>query len=411
MGSCPSRLGLGGSILFVALLMGTSETFGGSVNTTALAISWLEEIPANGASDNSGTPLTVMDFARTPTGGLALYGKNGSSINKVQVFRQSSFEFLSVNPSGAVHYIAASTDGGFYLAGSVQKSHGWPVSFEKSPSDAYLAFFSSSGDLVWEKTWGDTGFQVATDVAALPDGGAVVSVLDGSATTLWAVDAAGETLWQESVGAKGAAVTVLTSGPTIAVATMDNAGRDRRDPEYSETLVLSLRDMLGQELSRTVMRPDLNRVASGFYLEVTAEANTETVITASSWAYFRRDAEEFKPVEIAAYDRFGTLKWRHQPSTIDCKAFPSILSDGSVLVVCAEAFDGGPRHLVITRYSPTGEVSELRSLLPECQQTPYPVVIHPVWLAQDRLTMLASRPAFNSSAGCSWVATIDMADL
>lgn len=252
------------------------------------------------------------------------------------------------------------------------------------------------------------GFQVATDVAALPNGGALVTVLDNRSTALWAVGFKGETLWQQPIGVQNAAIAVTSSGSTIVTVTMDNAGRDARDPDYTEDLVLSLRDIKGNELTRTIVRPDLNRSANTHYLRVSVEVSDEAILIASSWNYFSRTDEAYHPTEIAAYDHTGALKWRHRPAIDNCDAPPFFLPNGEAIIACVDAVDDSPRHLILNRYGLAGEVTEVRALLPECHQTRYPVAIHVVEVVQDVLTLLASRPRGNVGAGCSWLGTIDI---
>lgn len=362
---------------------------------------WSTVIPSN----YEGKPQTVMDFARTPTGGLALYGQHQSAPNTVQIINGETVEFIPVKPTGSVHLIGAKPDGSFFIAGSIRKNHGW---FEKFPSDAYVAYVSPVGDLIWERSFGGAGFQVARDIVALPNGGALVAVHDAGSVLLWAIDNNGKTLWHESVGVKSAAINVISSAATIVAATMDDAGRNREAPDYVEDLALSFRDLSGREFSRNIVRPDFNRFASSDLFKVSVDVGDQTILVVSAWKIFNRKHEEYRPTELAVYDHAGALKWRHRPVVDSCDAPPFLLPGGEVIIACVEPFDDGPRHLVLSRYSPTGEVTELRARLPECQQSVYPVAIHVVAMKQNVLTLLASRPAANIGAGCSWIGTIDI---
>lgn len=354
-----------------------------------------------------GAQHAVVDFARTPAAGLALYGQHKSTETKVQVLDHGRIDWVSVNPSAGTHHIAATSNGHFFLAGSIPQIHGW-LSLEKSPSDAYLAHFSATGNLLWDRSFGDVGFQVATDVAPLPNGGALVALLDHRSIGLWAVGPNGETTWHQPIGVQDAAIAVTPTGSTIVAVTMDNAGRDSRAPDYTEDLVLSLRDLAGIERSRIVVRPDLNRSAGAHYLKVSVDVSDETILMASSWDYFSRNHDEHQPVEVAAYDHAGALKWRHRPAIDNCDTAPFFLPNGEAIIACAEPSHEAPRHLILNLYGLAGEVTELRAPLPECHQTRYPVAIHVVDVLDDIVTLLASRPPNNVGASCTWLGTIDL---
>ena len=387
-------------LLICGLLVGSmTSALGEEANALKIELMWSELIP--GGFD--GNRHTVKDIAHTSTGGLALYGQHKSTETKVQVLGGKGIDWVSLNPSGRVYNIAATSNGSFFLAGSIQQMHGW-FSLEKSPLDAYLAHFSAGGDLLWERSFGDVGFQVATDLAVLSNDGALVAVHGQRFVELWAVGPKGETLWRQPIGLQDAAIAVTPSGSTIVAVTMDNAGRDSADTNYSEDLVLSLRDITGNELSRTIVRPDLNRFAG----DVSLDVSEDTILIASAWDYFSRNNDAYRPIEVAAYDHAGLLKWRHRPAVHNCDGAPFLLPNGEAVIACVEAFDDKPRHLVLYRYGLAGEVTELRALLPECHQTRYPVAINVVHVVQNVLTVLASRPTANVGEGCTWVGTINI---
>lgn len=372
-------------------------------NAVQVDVLWSSVI-SDGHKDTSSN---VADFTLTPDGGLALYQQTNLAPTEVQVLHHDGSNTIKVEPSGRVYHIAANSDGSFFLAGSIKKTHGW-FSFEKRPSDAYIIHLAQSGDVVWEQSFGDVGFQGALDVATFPNGGAVLAVGgENRSASLWALDSTGKSIWDVPLGIKNAAIQVVPAKSTIVAVTLDNAGREPRSAEYSEDVALVLFDLDGNELSRTVVRPDINRVSGSYFLKAFVESSDTAITVSTAWDYFRRDHEDYKPFEVATYDYEGRLIWRRRPSG-ECETAPMMLPNGEVLVACAEPFDGRSRHLVLTRYQGNGDSTETRAILPECHQTQHAVAIYPVALEQNTLTLLASRPVANVGDSCNWAGTIQL---
>lgn len=102
-------------------------------------------------------------------------------------------------------------DGGMLAVGGTESNDG-DVTGNHGQQDIWLVRLGPAGNLLWQKTIGGTGYEVASGVVHLPDGSFVVSghgnSSDGDFTTnhgtadfkLVKVDADGKLLWQHSLG-------------------------------------------------------------------------------------------------------------------------------------------------------------------------------------------------------------------
>ncbi len=113
--------------------------------------------------------------------------------------------------------LAIGTDGSVYASGL-------SFVFGAGQSDAVLVKFSSEGVLLWQRTWGGTGFDAARAIAAAPDGGAYIA---GETNSFFAndaflvkFDANGNVVWERDWAAEGADApfTALTAAHGVAVA-------------------------------------------------------------------------------------------------------------------------------------------------------------------------------------------------
>jgi hypothetical protein len=113
--------------------------------------------------------------------------------------------------------LAIGTDGSVYVSGL-------SFVFGAGQSDAVLVKFSSEGALLWQRTWGGTGFDAARAIAAAPDGGAYIA---GETNSFFAndaflvkFDANGDVVWERDWAAEGADApfTGLTAAYGVTVA-------------------------------------------------------------------------------------------------------------------------------------------------------------------------------------------------
>ena len=71
------------------------------------------------------------------------------------------------------HSLAASADGGYFVAGLTRSENG-DVIGNHGNVDAWVIKVDATGNLLWQKALGGTGFEEARSVKATPDGGCIV---------------------------------------------------------------------------------------------------------------------------------------------------------------------------------------------------------------------------------------------
>lgn len=110
--------------------------------------------------------------------------------------------------------ITKTDDGGYVVAGHTFSSN-TDISKNNGESDMWLVKTDSTGNLVWEKSYGGTGFEAAHAVSFSKDGGFIIvgnsrsSDMDVDANAgendMWAVktDRNGDIVWQKTFGGSG----------------------------------------------------------------------------------------------------------------------------------------------------------------------------------------------------------------
>jgi hypothetical protein len=110
--------------------------------------------------------------------------------------------------------IAQTEDGGYVIAGSTISADG-DVTASRGGSDAWVIKIDSGGNLLWERTYGGSGFEAAESIRPTRDGGFVIAgnsrSSDGDVSTnagendLWVlkIDRTGNVLWEQAYGGSG----------------------------------------------------------------------------------------------------------------------------------------------------------------------------------------------------------------
>lgn len=105
-------------------------------------------------------------------------------------------------------------DGGYVLAGA-SESDDFDISDPKGSYDFWAVKVSKNGTMEWEQSYGGTGIDQAQDILATPDGGYVITGNTFSSDTqvtknngqsdVWLIkiDGTGQLLWQKSFGGSG----------------------------------------------------------------------------------------------------------------------------------------------------------------------------------------------------------------
>ncbi len=164
------------------------KTYGGAYSDRGYSI----QITADGGYIISGS-----SEAHTGSGGLDIY----------LVRTDSAGDTLWTRTYGGSQHDEGETviiteDQGYMIAG-------YTDSYGAGNHDFYLIRTDSSGDILWTRTYGGTGDDLAWSVAATPDSGFIVAGRTASfgagSWDVWLMrtDAAGDTLWSRTYGGSG----------------------------------------------------------------------------------------------------------------------------------------------------------------------------------------------------------------
>ncbi len=109
------------------------------------------------------------------------------------------------------HAVVQSNDGGFVMAG-FSESDDFDISDTKGSYDFWVVKISSTGDLVWERSFGGSGIEISYDIAKTADNGYVITGNTFSNDTdvsknngesdVWLIklDDNGNLIWEKSLG-------------------------------------------------------------------------------------------------------------------------------------------------------------------------------------------------------------------
>lgn len=189
-----------------------------------------------GARSQSGDYL-----AAASDGGYALastYSSSGSSFCLTKVNSKGEFQWNKTysqtsDSNENVFDIVACPDGGYAIVGYSD------IPFDSNGQDFFFVRTDASGNLLWSKSWGGSGTDVARSVIATSDGGFAVAGFTSSFGAggydawLIRVDSSGKQLWNETYGGTGSdyayAITALSGGFALTGATNGDAWLIRVD--------------------------------------------------------------------------------------------------------------------------------------------------------------------------------------
>ncbi|MEM9142037.1 MAG: hypothetical protein AAGA86_03550 [Bacteroidota bacterium] len=112
------------------------------------------------------------------------------------------------------HAVVQSNDGGFVMAG-FSESDDFDISNTKGSYDFWVLKVSGQGELLWERSYGGTGIEIAQDIAQTDDGNYVITGHTFSTDTdvtenhgesdMWLIKISdtGELIWQRTFGGSG----------------------------------------------------------------------------------------------------------------------------------------------------------------------------------------------------------------
>jgi len=228
----------------------------------------------------------AFSIQTTPDGGFVVAGiTNGQAVNGLiegddWVFKiDATGNILWQNAYGGsrANYalsIAKNSDDGFVVAG-------WTSSFGAGGEDAWLLRLDKTGGVIWQKAYGGTGDDVAISVGQTFDGGFIVSGFTNSSGAggqdAWVVKltSTGNILWQKTYGGPGddhaISAEQTTDGGFVVAATTSSFGNCN-----SDFWIIKLNQ--DGSISRTCYNTGIAEDSSATVTETNATVTTTTAI-------------------------------------------------------------------------------------------------------------------------------------
>jgi len=152
--------------------------------------------------------------------------------------------------------IAASSDGNYIIVGDT-RSNDFDVSKNNGAADLWVIKMSTEGNLLWEKSFGGSSFDVGRSIKNTPDNGFIISGSSRSAdgdisqnqgqNDAWVlkIDANGNLEWQKTIGGSGVDFAYdaveLNDGTVIGVGESNSNNLDVPENKgFSDLLILKL---------------------------------------------------------------------------------------------------------------------------------------------------------------------------
>ncbi|NNE76023.1 MAG: hypothetical protein HKN31_03015 [Pricia sp.] len=214
---------------------------------------------------------TAYDVIETDEGGFIIVGSS-DSVDVDISGNKGSYDFWVVAISGTgqliweknfggdeideAHSIVKSADGNYIIVGDTRSSNN-DISFNHGAADVWVIKINPSGELLWEKAYGGTGFDAGRAIVSSQKGGFFGAGSsrsgDGEVSEnlgqndLWAykINDSGSLLWEETIGGTqidlGHSVAELDNGTVIIVG--ESASSDGDIPVnkgFTDILIVSI---------------------------------------------------------------------------------------------------------------------------------------------------------------------------
>jgi len=153
-------------------------------------------------SDEGNELLQTADGGYVVVGSTTSFGAGGEDAWLLKLNADGTTAWTKTyggTEDDRAHSIVQTDDGGFVVAGHTR-------SFGSGLADAWLLKLNSAGGIVWEKTYGGTGTDIALDIVRAEGGGFVVAGQTDSSgagsTDIWVIklDDDGDVVWQKTYG-------------------------------------------------------------------------------------------------------------------------------------------------------------------------------------------------------------------
>jgi hypothetical protein len=165
-----------------------TKTFGGSTYDVANSVIQSADggfVVTGAANSFTGTVFNDVYLVKTDMNGVTLWTKTYGGTDTDEGYQ-----------------VQQTTDGGYIIVGTTE-------SYGVKSGDVYLLKTDSGGVLQWTKTFGGTGYDVASSLAQTTDGGYVIAgssdSFSGGGFDMYLIrtDMNGDTLWTKSYGGSG----------------------------------------------------------------------------------------------------------------------------------------------------------------------------------------------------------------
>jgi len=181
---------LNGELLFY----GFTESVGGGRDEYAIRVAQDGAIIWEYSVENPGEEL-VLDAIETPEGNLILAVNIDEDGRLVKLDADGTIQWAQRYELPGWQYasqVAQTSDGGFFLAG-------FSMSSSRRQADTWLARCTANGELVWETSFGEAGFDdYANSLIRLSDGTYLIGAI-ANGVLLSRVDEDGNILWRQSL--------------------------------------------------------------------------------------------------------------------------------------------------------------------------------------------------------------------
>lgn len=245
--------------------------------------------------------------------------------SQAQVFFQWQHSFGG-SSSDQAYCVLPTTDNGYIASGSTTSTNG-DIQLNKGQYDAWLVKITSSGNLYWSKTFGGTGTEEFNCVKQTSDGGFIAvgytNSTDGDVTThkgandLWVVkvNILGSIVWQKSYGGSGNDIAtsicpVPGSGYIVAGYTSSSDGDVtgyHGGGFYGDAWLLRLNDTGGIIWQKAYGGSNNDRAAA---VQLTSDHGFITANTSSSNDWDVTGNHGGEDYWIVKFDSTGNISWQ-----------------------------------------------------------------------------------------------------
>lgn len=292
---------------------------------------------------------TFLEFAQdmitTTDGGSILCGQAGSSngdvvghhgngdVWVVKLDNNGNIQWSRCYGGSRVDYantILQTADGGYIFAGFTSSNNGDVTFNHSAQTDVWVVRINSTGNIIWQKTYGGTSGDQGFDISPTSDGGFLVTATskstDGDVTGyhhdpadplfhddawLFRIDGLGNLLWQKCLGGnKGELLPralELTNGDIFFAATTLSNDGDVSCVESEEGKIW----MMGLDWLGNIQWNKCWGAKEGQYMmDLVKDADENIVMVGNAYAFIGRDGYGFGDAFLLKVDSDGTPIWQ-----------------------------------------------------------------------------------------------------